>query len=67
MIPLTTADGEIVWSCKAAADVHLKVDEVISLIAEKLADHISRRFNGADRQPRKENLRESLKVVAVAS
>jgi hypothetical protein len=67
MIPLTTADGEIVWSCKAAADVHLNVDEVISFIAEKLADHISRRFKGADRQPRKESLRQSLKVVAVAS
>jgi hypothetical protein len=53
MIPRTTADGEIVWSCKAAADKHLNVDEVISFIAEKLANYISRRFRGADRQPRK--------------
>ena len=53
MIPRTTADGEIVWSCKAVADEHLKIDEVISFIAEKLANYISRRFRGADRQPAK--------------
>jgi hypothetical protein len=53
MIPRTTADGEIVWSCKAAVDEHLKVDEVISFIAEKLANYISRRFRGADRKSRK--------------
>ena len=60
MTPLTTADGEIVWSWKTAANEH-KVDEVVSFIAEKLAKYISRRFKEADQQPCKENLRKALK------
>jgi len=67
MIPLTTADGEIVWFCKVAAEENLKVDQVISFIAEKLANYISRRFKEADRQPRKENLRQLRGLVAIAS
>jgi len=67
MIPVTTADGEIVWFCEAAAEERLKVDEVLSFIAEKLANYISRRFKEADRQPRKENLRQLRGLVAIAS
>ena len=65
MTPLTTAGGEIVWSWKTVDNEHLKVDEVISFIAEKLANYISRRFKDVDRQPCKENLSQTLKRLSL--
>ncbi|HEY5706326.1 MAG TPA: hypothetical protein VIS96_12200 [Terrimicrobiaceae bacterium] len=66
LMPLTRADGEIAWSRKADTDDCLGAAEVVSLVAEKLANYISRRFRGADGQPRKENLKQALRVAAVA-
>lgn len=63
MMPIETAEAEIVWSCPTVPNLHLNVDEVISLLAEKLANYILRRLGRSCRHPGKENLKQTLNLL----
>jgi hypothetical protein len=60
MMPIATVQGGIVWSCPAVPDHHLQAGEVISLLAEKLANYILRRLRKFGPHPEKENLKQAL-------
>ena len=59
----TTVEGEIVWPCPAISDHHFDVDDVISLLAEKLANYILRRLEGSRRYREKESLKQTLSLL----
>lgn len=63
MIPIETTEAEIVWSCPTVPNQHLNVDEVISLLAEKLANYILRRLERSRRYREKENLKQTLSLL----
>ena len=60
---ITTVEGEIVWPCPAISDHHFDVDDVISLLAEKLANYILRRLEGSRRYREKESLKQTLSLL----
>ena len=64
MMPIATVQGGIVWSCPAVPDHHLQADEVISLLAEKLANYILRRLRKFGPHAEKENLKQALNSLA---
>ncbi|MGA7392611.1 MAG: hypothetical protein WBL40_00050 [Terrimicrobiaceae bacterium] len=63
MMSITTVEGEIVWSCPALSDHHLNADDVITLLAEKLANYILRRLERSRRYREKENLKQTLSLL----
>ena len=63
MMSITTVEGEIVWPCPAISDHHFDVDDVISLLAEKLANYILRRLEGSRRYREKESLKQTLSLL----
>ena len=63
MTSMKTVEGEIVWSCPAVSDHHLNVDDVITLLAEKLANYILRRLERSRRYREKENLKQTLSLL----